>query len=66
LPGVGPQFEWRFYSVWVSRHLVVRHIQHLYTEGAAGSDHAPVVMDLAGPQEETSLPANLTADNLSC
>jgi hypothetical protein len=37
----------RFDSVWVSRHWVVRHIEHLYEEGiAAGSDHAPVVADL--------------------
>jgi hypothetical protein len=37
----------RFDSVWVSRHWVVRHIEHLYEEGmAAGSDHAPVMVDL--------------------
>jgi endonuclease/exonuclease/phosphatase family metal-dependent hydrolase len=37
----------RFDSVWVSRHWVVRHIEHLYEEGiAAGSDHAPVIVDL--------------------
>ena len=37
----------RFDSVWVSRHWVVRHIEHLYDEGiAAGSDHAPVMVDL--------------------
>ena len=30
-----------------ARHWVVRHIEHLYEEGiAAGSDHAPVVVDL--------------------
>lgn len=49
----------RFDSVWVSRHWVVRHIEHLYDEGiAAGSDHAPVVVDLdltarPGKGEET-------------
>jgi len=37
----------RFDSVWVSRHWIVRHIEHLYEEGiAAGSDHAPVMVDL--------------------
>ncbi|WP_248965634.1 endonuclease/exonuclease/phosphatase family protein [Sphaerisporangium perillae] len=37
----------RFDSVWISRHWTVRRIQHLYDEGiAAGSDHAPVVVDL--------------------
>jgi hypothetical protein len=37
----------RFDSIWVSRHWVVRHIEHLYEEGiAAGSDHAPVMVDL--------------------
>jgi hypothetical protein len=37
----------RFDSVWVSRHWVVRHIEHLYEKGiAAGSDHAPVMVDL--------------------
>jgi hypothetical protein len=37
----------RFDSVWVSRHWVVRRIEHLYEEGiAAGSDHAPVMVDL--------------------
>ena len=37
----------RFDSVWVSRHWVVRHIEHLYEEGLeAGSDHAPVMVDL--------------------
>lgn len=37
----------RFDSVWISRHWVVRDIQHLYDEGlAVGSDHAPVVVDL--------------------
>ncbi len=37
----------RFDSVWVSRHWIVRHIEHLYEKGmAAGSDHAPVVVDL--------------------
>ena len=42
-PGTGRRFD----SVWVSRHWVVRHIEHLYEEGiAAGSDHAPVVVDL--------------------
>jgi DNA (cytosine-5)-methyltransferase 1 len=49
----------RFDSVWVSRHWVVRHIEHLYDEGiAAGSDHAPVMVDLdltarPGKGEET-------------
>jgi hypothetical protein len=49
----------RFDSVWVSRHWVVRHIEHLYQEGkAAGSDHAPVMVDLdltarPGKEEET-------------
>jgi endonuclease/exonuclease/phosphatase (EEP) superfamily protein YafD len=43
-PGMGRRFD----SVWVSRHWVVRHIEHLYEEGmAAGSDHAPVMVDLA-------------------
>jgi hypothetical protein len=46
----------RFDSVWVSRHWVVRHIEHLYEKGiAAGSDHAPVMVDLdltAWPEEE--------------
>lgn len=42
-----PGTERRFDSIWVSRHWVVRHIEHLYAEGiAAGSDHAPVVVDL--------------------
>lgn len=42
-PGTGRRFD----SVWVSRHWVVRHIEHLYEEGiAAGSDHAPVMVDL--------------------
>jgi hypothetical protein len=42
-PGTGRRFD----SVWVSRHWVVRHIEHLYEQGiAAGSDHAPVVVDL--------------------
>ena len=37
----------RFDSLWVSRHWVVQHIEHLYEEGiAAGSDHAPVMVDL--------------------
>jgi exonuclease III len=51
----------RFDSVWVSRHWVVRHIEHLYEEGiAAGSDHAPVMVDLdltarPGKEEETWL-----------
>jgi endonuclease/exonuclease/phosphatase (EEP) superfamily protein YafD len=55
----------RFDSVWVSRHWVVRHIEHLYEEGiAAGSDHAPVMVDLdltydgnAARGEQTSLRA---------
>jgi hypothetical protein len=42
-----PGTERRYDSVWVSRHWVVRHIEHLYEEGiAAGSDHAPVMVDL--------------------
>jgi hypothetical protein len=42
-PGTGRRFD----AVWVSRHWVVRHIEHLYEDGiAAGSDHAPVVVDL--------------------
>jgi hypothetical protein len=42
-PGTGRRFD----SIWVSRHWVVRHIEHLYKEGiAAGSDHAPVIVDL--------------------
>jgi hypothetical protein len=51
----------RFDSVWVSHHWFVRHIEHLYEEGiAAGSDHAPVVVDLdvavkLRKEEETSL-----------
>jgi len=37
----------RFDSIWVSSHWVLRHIEHLYAEGIeAGSDHAPVVVDL--------------------
>jgi endonuclease/exonuclease/phosphatase family metal-dependent hydrolase len=37
----------RYDSVWVSRHWVVRHIEHLYDERTkAGSDHAPVKVDL--------------------
>lgn len=51
-PGTGRRFD----SVWVSRHWVVRHIEHLYEEGiAAGSDHAPVMVDLelaGGPGKE--------------
>jgi hypothetical protein len=39
--------ERRFDSALVSRHWVVRHVEHLYEAGvAAGSDHAPVVVDL--------------------
>jgi len=42
-----PGTERRFDSVWVSRDWVVRNIEHLYQKGvAAGSDHAPVVVDL--------------------
>ena len=54
-PGTGRRFD----SVWVSRHWVVRNIEHLYDEGiAAGSDHAPVLVDLdltarPGKDEET-------------
>jgi endonuclease/exonuclease/phosphatase family metal-dependent hydrolase len=56
-----PGKERRFDSVWVSRHWVVRHIEHLYEEGiAAGSDHAPVIVDLdltarPGKEQETWL-----------
>jgi hypothetical protein len=43
LSGTGRRYD----SVWVSRHWVVRHVEHLYDEGiAAGSDHAPVMVDL--------------------
>lgn len=54
-----PGYPRRFDSVWVSRHWVVRHIKHLHKEGiAAGSDHAPVKVDLdlearPGKEEET-------------
>jgi hypothetical protein len=54
-PGMGRRFD----SIWVSHHWIVRHIEHLYEEGiAAGSDHAPVVVDLdlmdrPGQEEET-------------
>jgi hypothetical protein len=42
-PGTGRRFD----SVWISRRWVVRHIEHLYKEGIeAGSDHAPVIVDL--------------------
>ena len=42
-----PGTDRRFDSVWVSRHWVVGHVEHLYEKGiAAGSDHAPVVVDL--------------------
>ena len=42
-PGTGRRFD----SVWVSRHWVVRHVEHLYEEGiSAGSDHAPVIVNL--------------------
>jgi endonuclease/exonuclease/phosphatase family metal-dependent hydrolase len=52
-PGTGRRFD----SVWVSRHWVVRHIEHLYEEGIASgrSDHAPVMVDLdltAPPRKE--------------
>lgn len=55
-PGTGRRFD----SVWISRHWAVRDIEHFYKEGvAAGSDHAPVMVDLdlmAQPEEEeTSL-----------
>ncbi|MGI5324863.1 hypothetical protein [Actinomadura nitritigenes] len=44
----------RFDSVWISHHWKVRKIQHLYDEGlAAGSDHAPVVVDLDFAPEAT-------------
>ena len=42
-----PGTDRRFDSVWVSHHWVVQHVEHLYEKGiAAGSDHAPVVVDL--------------------
>jgi endonuclease/exonuclease/phosphatase family metal-dependent hydrolase len=42
-----PGTDRRFDSVWVSRHWVVRNIDHPYERGIeAGSDHAPVVVDL--------------------
>ena len=42
-PGTGRRFD----SIWISRHWVVRDVKHLYEEGiAAGSDHAPVMVDL--------------------
>jgi hypothetical protein len=42
-PGTGRRFD----SVWISRHWVVQCIEHLYEMGiAAGSDHAPVMVDL--------------------
>jgi hypothetical protein len=42
-PGTGRRFD----SVWGSHQWVVRHIGHLYEEGIlAGSDHAPVMVDL--------------------
>jgi endonuclease/exonuclease/phosphatase family metal-dependent hydrolase len=49
-PGTGRRFD----SVWISHHWIVRQIQHLYQEGiAAGSDHAPVVVDLHFNSEST-------------
>jgi endonuclease/exonuclease/phosphatase (EEP) superfamily protein YafD len=37
----------RYDSVWISRHWAVRHVEHLYEKGIeAGSDHAPVLVDL--------------------
>jgi hypothetical protein len=37
----------RFDSIWISRHWIVRRVEHMYEEGiGAGSDHAPVVVDL--------------------
>jgi hypothetical protein len=42
-----PGTERRFDSIWVSSHWVVRNVEHLCEKGvAAGSDHAPVVVDL--------------------
>jgi endonuclease/exonuclease/phosphatase (EEP) superfamily protein YafD len=42
-----PGTERRYDSVWISRHWRVRQAAHLYDRGiAAGSDHAPVVVDL--------------------
>lgn len=56
-PGTGRRFD----SIWVSRHWVVRHVEHLYEEGvAAGSDHAPVIVDLdftARGEEDENPPA---------
>jgi len=48
--------ERRYDSVWVSRHWFMRHVEHLYEKGIeAGSDHAPVLVDL----ELTAQPAAL-------
>jgi hypothetical protein len=42
-----PKNPRRYDSVWVSRHWVVRRIEHRYEEGkGAISDHAPVIVDL--------------------
>jgi hypothetical protein len=33
--------------IWLTAHWTVQHIDHLYDDAiAAGSDHAPVVVDL--------------------
>lgn len=37
----------RYDSVWVSHHWAVRKVEHCYGRGvSAGSDHAPVIVDL--------------------
>jgi endonuclease/exonuclease/phosphatase (EEP) superfamily protein YafD len=42
-----PGTDRRFDSVWVSHHWIVRRVEHLYDKGIeAGSDHAPVVVDI--------------------
>jgi endonuclease/exonuclease/phosphatase family metal-dependent hydrolase len=42
-PGTGRRYD----SVWISHHWIVRNVEHLYEAGIeAGSDHAPVVVDL--------------------
>jgi hypothetical protein len=42
-----PDTRRRYDSVWVSCHWAVRHVEHLYEKGIeAGSDHAPVLVDL--------------------
>jgi hypothetical protein len=57
-----PGKDRRFDSVWVSRHWVVRNIDHPYEKGIkAGSDHAPVVVDL----DLMAQPANSRAQDAS-